>query len=136
VDIELPQTSAALESEDEEDLGQLLEDELEEHAAALVNNYWLQSGGWPDQGQVSVVKVIVNDQGPVATLRVQFVELVASACHDSPHRLRGEGTVQLRLARSSRTGVVRHGASGSDCFASIELLSALLKPITAVLALG
>jgi hypothetical protein len=75
VDIELPQTSAALESEDEEDIGQLLEDELEEHAAVLVNSDWLHSGGWPDEEQVSVVKVIVNDQGLVATLRVQFVEL-------------------------------------------------------------
>jgi hypothetical protein len=114
VDIELPQTSAALESEDEEDIGQLLEDELEEHAAVLVNSDWLHSGGWPDEEQVSVVKVIVNDQGLVATLRVQFVELVASACYDSPNRLRGEGTVQLRLAKGSSTGVVGGGASGSD----------------------
>jgi hypothetical protein len=108
--IDLPRTAAEWSDDPEGDLDTVLENELIDMRSDLAEG-GCESGGMPDDEQVSVSELEIDGQHLTASVTVDFTEVVPSGCPELPHRERRERRLVLRLARGSSVGALELSSS-------------------------
>jgi hypothetical protein len=122
--VNLPRTRALWRAGDTEDIEDMLLEELTEQVSELMGESGTYSGGWPEDEQVEVLEVKVNEQHMEAKVRISFTEVIPSGCKDMPHCNSREVELLLTVDRDDDRASVDYSAGDPEGWETGERNSA------------
>jgi hypothetical protein len=121
--IELPKTAAAWEEGRMDDLGAELDDDLAGEMLEFVDEA-CESGGWPEDDEVTVHTVVISGNVMTVQVTVDFTELIASGCMDLPNSERRVARFVVTLEREDTTALVEYSPSDPNTWDQADRNSA------------